>query len=413
MIYNLPGRDALPTTAAAGGGTLTPDHVYNLCCIFGDVARIRLLNKPEHCAMVEFMTPRMVSMGTRQTLCLLAVRSCTYHAATCRTAHRSAHYSCLQSLLQAATAMDALQRLPLYGKVLKLEPSKHQSINMTGGGGGAGGAPSAAGSMGAKDFTDCLFHRYRSEKYRAQHADKTPNAPCSSLYFTNYPAALAEEHLRTALVAAGAEAPTSIRMLPERDGSAAATAGRRSGFIDFPTLEHAAAAAMLLNNTMVFQDEASVAAGAPLRGLQGLRISFANRPAGTGHGAGAASGGSSTAAASLLSAPAHPSLLSSSSSTLSTSSASAPPSLLKAPSHPGVAGEIPRTVSSLGPVSAGAAAMIASGTSGGGGRDYSDDLGESRDTRYAEDGLDDVGAVTGFGDANGTPVAGLPGDGAS
>jgi hypothetical protein len=53
MVYNLP-RDMLTNPK------YTPDNVFNLCCLFGNVAKVKVLPRGEGTAMVEMQDPAQV-----------------------------------------------------------------------------------------------------------------------------------------------------------------------------------------------------------------------------------------------------------------------------------------------------------------------------------------------------------------
>lgn len=52
MVYNLPGKESWPT--------FNHECLFNLFGCYGDVLRVRLMNKPENSGMVEMANPRMV-----------------------------------------------------------------------------------------------------------------------------------------------------------------------------------------------------------------------------------------------------------------------------------------------------------------------------------------------------------------
>lgn len=198
MVYNLPADGTWPG--------FNHEHVFNLFGCFGDVLRVRLMSKPENTGMVELANPTMASFS-----------------------------------------MDMLDRAPLRGKPLHVTASKHTSLVTQA---PAGSAAAATMAVEVRDFTDSAHHRFR----RGLPA-RPPNAPCSTVYFTNLPASTTDAALVTLLTTAGASAPTTVRFMSERaaggDHAAPGAAPRRAGFVDFPSTEDAVAAIMLCNNMSV------------------------------------------------------------------------------------------------------------------------------------------------------------------
>lgn len=277
MVYKLPSKDRIASALAArappsssSGSSATPpsalthDMVFNLFNLFGEVVRVRLLSTGktpgDESAMVEMATPEM-----------------------------------------AARAGDLLQRVVVFGRGLNIQPSKHTTLiapSVASAVAQAGADQARAASIllghGIKDYTD--FQRSRSRRGAHAASEKPPAPPCSTLYFTNTPPGFDEEGLRATMRCSWAPQPTHIRFLPvhaDRDSASS----RRSGFMDFPSVEEAVEAIMLANNAQV--DAA---------GHVHMRLTFAMRPMNKPHTSGLSSAPMTGGAASGMRAGSGPAL---------------------------------------------------------------------------------------------------------
>jgi hypothetical protein len=238
---------------------ITPEMLFNLLCQYGNVVRVKLLNKPLGAAMAQFAEPS--SVGTLISM----FRSGAGPSGPSGPSGRG---------------VDAAG-VTAFGARIGFARSKQMAI-----------ASSAHGDAYAhsRDFGASMFNRFRP----GQLPDRNMHGPGPTLFFSGVPAGVDDAAVRAALVRSGASEPNEVRTAPSRDGSAAAAHSRRAGFLEFASPAAAAEALMLANNAAMEGE-----AGAT------LRLAFAQRTGGggasSGRGGGAGAGAGSTDAATAAS----------------------------------------------------------------------------------------------------------------
>jgi len=125
----------------------TPDRLFMLFGVYGDVMRVKILYNKRESAMIQFANGQ-----------------------------------------QAELARLHLNHLNLYGKELNITTSKHNEISMPRG----DGSGSDESAHLTKDFSSSPIHRFKN---RAQNA-KNINAPSQVLHVSNLPDEITEEELR-------------------------------------------------------------------------------------------------------------------------------------------------------------------------------------------------------------------------
>jgi len=122
---------------------LTPDKLFMLFGVYGDVMRVKILYNKRDTALVQFATPQ-----------------------------------------QAQTAQQQLNHLPLYGKELGVSVSKHVEISMP------RGDSEGEGSRLTKDFSGSPIHRFKSGRM------KKINPPSRVLHVSSLSERCSEDQLR-------------------------------------------------------------------------------------------------------------------------------------------------------------------------------------------------------------------------
>jgi polypyrimidine tract-binding protein 2 len=128
---------------------------------------------------------------------------------------------------QAQLAMTHLDKLKLYGKQMRVMPSKHQGVQMP-----KEGQPDAGLT---KDFINSSLHRFKkpgSKNYQNIYP------PSSTLHLSNIPPNVSEEEIKNSFTAA-AFVPQAFKFFPK---------DRKMALIQLGSVEEAVAALIKMHN---------------------------------------------------------------------------------------------------------------------------------------------------------------------
>jgi len=167
-------------------------HLFNLCCLYGNVSKIKLLPNKPGTGMVQFAEP----MG-------------------------------------AEAAMGNLNHTHLFGQKLEMSHSKHLYI--------AGAVVKATlpdGTANMVDYSGSPLNRFT----RVQTKNRIYK-PSKVLHFFNAPLNLSAEAVKERLLHCGAPQPLAVNPFPDRDGAKSAL-----GLVEFATLEEALDCVALCNH---------------------------------------------------------------------------------------------------------------------------------------------------------------------
>ncbi|KAI9555598.1 hypothetical protein GHT06_018113 [Daphnia sinensis] len=165
---------------------VTPDALFTLFGVYGDVHRVKILFNKKDTALIQMAEPH-----------------------------------------QAQLAMTHLDKLKLYGKQLRAMPSKHQGVQMP-----KEGQPDAGLT---KDFINSALHRFKkpgSKNYQNIYP------PSSTLHLSNIPPNVTEEEIKNAFTAANF-APQAFKFFPK---------DRKMALIQLGSVEEAVAALIKMHN---------------------------------------------------------------------------------------------------------------------------------------------------------------------
>jgi hnRNP-L/PTB/hephaestus splicing factor len=169
---------------------ITPETLFTLCGVYGDVMRVKILFNKRSSAFVQFA---------------------------------AAH--------QAQAALLNLQNVVLFGSVLNLTSSKHAEISLP-------RSDTEEGADLTRDFSSSQAHRFAGRNFRnAQHV----HPPSPVLHISNLPEGISEAEIRTLFgTAGGQQTEPAVQFFVNN---------RKMAFVKMDSTEHAVIALIRTHNT--------------------------------------------------------------------------------------------------------------------------------------------------------------------
>ncbi|XP_043239664.1 polypyrimidine tract-binding protein 2-like isoform X5 [Amphibalanus amphitrite] len=177
----------------------SPEALFTLFGVYGDVQRVKILFNKKDNALVQMLEPH-----------------------------------------QASVALSHLDKVKVWGRQIRVMPSKHQTVQMP-----KDGQPDAGLT---KDFTNSSLHRFKkpgSKNYQNIYP------PSATLHLSNVPPHVTEQDIRQAFEVAGFDVK-AFKFFPKRDG-AEAEAGQqrrdhRMALIQLGSVDEAVMALIKMHN---------------------------------------------------------------------------------------------------------------------------------------------------------------------
>jgi len=167
--------------------TITPDALFTLFGVYGDVIRVKILFNKKDSALIQMAEPQ-----------------------------------------QAQLAMTHLDKIKLYGKQLRVTPSKHHMVQLP-----KEGQPDAGLT---KDYISSPLHRFKkpgSKNYQNIYP------PSATLHLSNIPPTCAEEQIREAFTSSGCGNIVAFKFFPK---------DRKMALLQLPSVEEAVTALIKMHN---------------------------------------------------------------------------------------------------------------------------------------------------------------------
>lgn len=167
--------------------TVTPDALFTLFGVYGDVIRVKILFNKKDSALIQMAEPQ-----------------------------------------QATLAMNHLDKIKLYAKQLRVTPSKHHMVQLP-----KEGQPDAGLT---KDYISSPLHRFKkpgSKNYQNIYP------PSSTLHLSNIPPTCTEEQIREAFTSSGCGNIVAFKFFPK---------DRKMALLQLPSVEDAVASLIKMHN---------------------------------------------------------------------------------------------------------------------------------------------------------------------